>query len=201
MYKRQVVYFLSEINVQFKADVQRFYLVQLAVTQFNNIVIPCIVVSVVSPNCYYNVFVQEPDVVSSFVDPQCVVRDESTGLCNENILYKRDTAYDPPFIYSYQCSSSIVTAYATVFVMMCLATTFISPLIMFALHWTMRRLDRTSVAYQALALVAPTILHPVTHQPDGLRRNLLRPIVPANQMLVSDLTYVGILFTLSLIHI
>jgi Leucine-rich repeat (LRR) protein len=190
-----VVYFLSEINVQFKADVQRFYLVQLAVTQFNNIVIPCIVVSVVSPNCYYNVFVQEPDVVSSFVDPQCVVRDESTGLCNENILYKRYTSYDPPFIYSYQCSSSIVTAYATVFVMMCLATTFISPLIMFALHWAMRRLDRTSVAYQALALVAPTILHPVTHQPDGLRRNLLRPIVPANQMLVSDLTYVGILFT------
>lgn len=190
-----VVYSLSEINVQFKADVQRFYLVQLAVTQFNNIVIPCIVVSVVSPNCYYNVFVQEPDVVSSFVDPQCVVRDESTGLCNENILYERYTSYDPPFIYSYQCSSSIVTAYATVFVMMCLATTFISPLIMFALHWAMRRLDRTSVAYQALALVAPTILHPVTHQPDRLRRNLLRPIVPANQMLVSDLTYVGILFT------
>lgn len=191
-----VVYLLSEINVQrFKDDVQRFYLVQLVVTQFNNIVIPCIVVSVVSPNCYYNVFVQQPDVVSSFVDPLCVVRDDATGLCNENILYKRYTSYDPPFIYSYQCSSSIVTAYATVFVMMCLATTFISPLIMYALHWSMRRLDRATLAYRALAAVAPIILHPVTHQPDGLRRNLLRPIVPANQMLVLDLTYVGILFT------
>lgn len=46
---------------------REFHFVQLFVSLLNNLAIPCVVVAVVSPNCFYNVFVPPPTVRANYV--------------------------------------------------------------------------------------------------------------------------------------
>src|SRR5690606_25351348 len=85
-----------------------FVSIQVMVALFNNIAIPCLVVAVVSPSCFYNVFDAPPDVNSRFVYNSCAdFLDTGCEFYSPEII---TTTYNPPFRYDFQCSSGILTA-------------------------------------------------------------------------------------------
>jgi Leucine-rich repeat (LRR) protein len=103
-----------------------FASVQVFVALLNSIVIPCCVVAIISPNCFYDAFVAAPTVVSDFFYVECV--EINTDLtCERSLPTKGRTYFDPPFIYSYQCSSSMITYYAPTFVNLAIISTFLAP--------------------------------------------------------------------------
>jgi hypothetical protein len=111
----------------------QFAALQLFVALCNNIVIPCLVVAVISPSCFYNVFHVADKVTSeyTYLGPCTAVALVSghSAVCVGQELVTDTTSYSPPFAYSYQCSSSFVTYYAPPFVSMCIIATFVVPLL------------------------------------------------------------------------
>jgi Leucine-rich repeat (LRR) protein len=104
-----------------------FYL-QFVVNVFNNIIIPCLLIIVISPNCFFEVFQPESDVTSTFHYTDCAVVN-LYDVCIEYKSFTSTTSYSPPFIYSYQCSVNFITFYSPVFIFVCIISTFIMPLI------------------------------------------------------------------------
>jgi Leucine-rich repeat (LRR) protein len=111
---------------------------QVFTALFNNIVIPCLVVGFVSPNCYYNVFVPAPTVSSTYIVSTCFAISPD-GSCTVYIPKISVTSFSPPFSYSYQCSSSLITYYSPAFVNLCIMSTFVSPMLQCALRYIHRR--------------------------------------------------------------
>ena len=104
-----------------------FYL-QFMVTVFNNIIIPCLLIVVISPNCFYDVFQPQSDVTSTFHYTDCAIVNLYDN-CIEHKSFTSTTSYRPPFTYSYQCSADFITFYSPVFIFVCIISTFIIPLI------------------------------------------------------------------------
>ena len=85
----------------------------------SNLVIPVLVVAVRSPSCFQGLFFEADDIISSYSYDVC----ELTALfAQSKQCLKYESAIveisplTPPFTYSYQCSSRIITAYVPVFV-------------------------------------------------------------------------------------
>jgi hypothetical protein len=97
---------------------------QVFVAQINNIVIPRIVVAVISPNCFYNLFVAAPSVESKYSYEFCNPLSPQ-GQC---FILQRKTSYDPPFSDNFQCSSSLITYYAPAFILYSIVCAFCNPL-------------------------------------------------------------------------
>jgi hypothetical protein len=53
------------------AQQSTWFFLQFVISIFNNIIIPCVVVIIISPNCFYNVFHQESDVTSTYSFTSC----------------------------------------------------------------------------------------------------------------------------------
>ncbi len=78
----------------------------------NNIVIPCVALSLASPDCFYNLIYSREDVSSSYYT------DAYFKSGNEEYqLFSIDShpTFTPPYSYSYQCSSAILTSYTVIF--------------------------------------------------------------------------------------
>lgn len=176
--------------------VKEFMFVQLLVALINNIVIPCLVVAVVSPNCFYNVFVPAPAVKASYSYDVCAVHNDISGQCIEYTRVNGATNYHPPFQYNYQCSSSIITYYAPAFVFLCITSTFLKPtwqLLALALSRVQRSPDSRVQAF--LNRFVPKILRALDPQAKCLQPNLLNPYYDANRITVLLFTYLGTLMT------
>jgi Leucine-rich repeat (LRR) protein len=184
-----------------QASLSRVFYMQLFVMLLNNIAIPCLVVAAISPNCFYNVFIPPPAVEASYVTQQC------TGVVFQdgcNIYNARTTTltYDPPFNYSYQCSGSFVKNYAPSFVYMCFTATFAVPL----LQELAARCHRNLAPGSPLSLRLNDMLqYPVLQRRDPNSRESLaatfrtRMYFNANQLLLNQLTFIGILLTFGVV--
>ena len=126
---RLIIYILSIFNVHSgRIFHRRLFIIQLFVSLLNNIIIPCFIVIIVSPNCFYHIFQQESNVISTFQYLDCsVYYVDNTCYIYHNIT--ATTSYTPPFTYSYQCSSDFITYYSSVFLFLCIITSFITPLL------------------------------------------------------------------------
>ena len=177
---------------------REFHLVQLLVSLLNNIVIPCIVVAVVSPDCFYNVFVPPPTVRASYVYSRCAFYSILFGKCVTYEDAVGDTSYNPPFIYTYQCSSSIITYYAPAFVFLCITATFITPLSqLFCLHAS--RIERLPAYIKvALKYFVPKIMKPFDPSltPKFKPRS---PYFDANRAVILLFSYLGMLLTFGVV--
>jgi Leucine-rich repeat (LRR) protein len=182
----------SEGGDQQQSAESQFVSLQMFVALLNNIAVPCLVVMVVSPSCLYNVFVAAPEV-------EAVYTYESCGyVFGAECLYFVpgfiSTSYNPPFTYSYQCSSSFITYYAPTFVLLCLLRAFVSPLQQFLVYHLHRR-STPGTRWNALldSLLLPNLKSIVPGQ--AARRDVFKPFFDANQLLLSLVTYLGILLT------
>ena len=101
---------------------------QLFIRLLNNIVIPCLVVAAINPECFYNLFVAAPAVVTDYQFQNCNRIDTSrTNSCLQYDEVVQVTSFDPPYNYSYQCSSRFITYYAPAFVFLCVVDGMVVP--------------------------------------------------------------------------
>ena len=104
---------------------------------FNNVVIPCIAEAAADTNCYYNVLVApNPVSISYYFGREC----GAPVFCVFSYydVYIR-TLYVPPFVYSYQCSSVLITNYTSIFLYMFLSICIWNPVQILILSSETRR--------------------------------------------------------------
>jgi Leucine-rich repeat (LRR) protein len=180
---------------------------QLTLVLLNVLVIPCLVVLVISPACFYDALKGTDAVTSSYdYSGDClsfqVTTDELTGqetlTCAGAQTATESTAYTPHFTYSYQCSSSFVTSYAPTFVIMCIISGFVIPAYHVLLVWLRRNLSHASRLYTMLNAVTPRILRELPSPQDlaqACSHSLHRPAFDSNKLVMSLLTYLALLLT------
>jgi Leucine-rich repeat (LRR) protein len=184
----------------------QFVSVQLLVTLINNIAIPCVVVAAVSPSCFVTVFKAAPTVTSTFsYDGACLSEAQpgqnDDGIAIDCVLYSivdETTTYNPPFQYSYQCSSSIITYYAPALVNMCLIATFAVPLGQALGQHLYYRAQPGSSWHRLLSVGVPRLLQPLPPAESLLLPNGASYFA-ASLQLVSLLNHLGLLLTFGVV--
>jgi hypothetical protein len=180
-----------------KAYRVRLMSLQVFTALLNSVVLPCLVVAAVSPNCFYNVFQSAPTVTSAFRYQACSYFDAS-GECLTYTYYYSHTFYDAPFTYSYQCSSSLITYYAPAYANLCIISVFVVPAVQQMGLQLLRRLPSdycSGYAHALLRQIVPPILRPLPAQAsaDSVPRNVT--YVLASRILVSLTTSLSVLLT------
>jgi len=94
---------------------------------FNNVVAPCLATAAADSSCFLNFFIGPAPLVTTFAYPQCVVY--SLTSCVETEEVSVTTDFNPPFIYSYQCTSAILTRYVPMFLLMYSFTGIVLPVV------------------------------------------------------------------------
>ena len=193
-------YLTESSSDDWKSTESGFFAIQLFVALFNYIAIPCLVVGVVSPDCYNNVLINYAPVSSRFRFAECEVFNSVLG-CRVSLPQIDETSYNPPFTYSYQCSSSMITFYAPSFVYLSFIVTFISPLLeLICEKWHARRVRGTFVAGQ-LDYWVPLILQTLElrDEPTRAKYDIFNPYLDSNLLLVTIITYLGVLLTFGVV--
>lgn len=102
---------------------------------FNNVIAPCFVVALIDPSCYNDFLVPPQKVHAKYLYDQyeCLYVDDLEKCSSSPVV--GHTSFMPPFSYSYQCSASFTTHYATAFLLLCFVTGVFVPLWeMFLMH-------------------------------------------------------------------
>jgi Leucine-rich repeat (LRR) protein len=181
---------------------------QLLLVLLNVIVIPCLVVMIISPACFYDALAGSDPVTSSYDygggchSFEFVFNAGASNVLQVNCKGAQTqlgiTTYTPPFTYSYQCSSSFVTSYAPTFVIMCIISGFVVPAYHLLLLWLRRNLSPTSRLYSTVTAVTPRILRELRSAQDFAQARsdpLYRPVFDAKKPIMSLLTYLALLLT------
>ncbi|RYG68682.1 hypothetical protein EON64_04650, partial [archaeon] len=122
-------------------------------TLFNNIIVPAIAIACVSSTCFEDAIVQPGKVQDSYFSVQCIVQYVQTydhsESCDTYSIVQRTVSYDPPFLYSYLCASTIYITYLPVFIYLFIFAGFVLPGCRLLLRQLMHRLqlDASSPAH------------------------------------------------------
>ncbi len=158
----------------------------------NNIAIPCLVVAVVSPNCFYNALVAAPTVTTTITYQDCSTVDVTTGLCLAYAYVSVPTAFDPPFSYNYQCSASLITYYSPAFVSMCMVSTFVTPLAQYTCQWLHKRATPGTYWHRLLDSSLPRMLQTVS---ENVAENIDKTFVGSGGVMTTLVSTLGIFLT------
>jgi hypothetical protein len=189
-------YLASSATKAWRSKGAGFFAIQLFVQLFNYIVVPCVVVAAINPDCFNNAVVSAPAVTSYFYYEQCSVYSALFG-CVATSVDIASTSYNPPFTYSYECSSSLVTFYSPTFVYLGFIVTFISPLWNAFMRWVHIHSRRGTTWFAIVDFWVPPILHPVSADTVQYDKpyDIFNPYVDANYILVTISAYLGVLLT------
>lgn len=128
--------YLQAREVLKRPDVVSNITLVVVMVLLNNIIIPSMATAAISSECFYFLLVPAPAVTAVYSFSECAQYDiarakigvvESTP-CINNVISSTNISYNPPFQYSYQCSSVIVTNYATIYMYMFIIITVYQPL-------------------------------------------------------------------------
>lgn len=96
-------------------------LLQYCIVIFNNVLAPCLAVAITDSRCFYHVFVPPNNLENSVSYSQCDYFDtdaNGAAFCvSYSAIHPYTTSFTPPFIYSYQCSSALLTTYVPVYIL------------------------------------------------------------------------------------
>jgi Leucine-rich repeat (LRR) protein len=177
-----------------KVSSSNFFQLQVFVSLFNNIVIPALVVAVIEPSCFYNVLVPAKAESSHYVYAVC--DKYAYQGCLKLTPQIATESYEPMFRYSYQCSSSFITYYAPAFVYVAFVASFVTPVVQFIALRVHAILPRGTYVFRVLDFCLPPVLKPVSlNSNETVRRNVFKPYFDSNLVLVTLLTYLGIMLT------
>ena len=95
---------------------------RLCLSLFNQLLIPCIVGALTSPSCFKGLLVEEKEFSSTYFFSQCywwITYADGSMVCREY----QDTTSEvegivPPFIYNYDCGSTLIQVYLPVYLYM-----------------------------------------------------------------------------------
>jgi Leucine-rich repeat (LRR) protein len=120
----------------------------LAVLCFNNVIVPILIQCFISTDCFfYATLASTPEVSSDVLVPQCRLVYNPDDIYFEILLpqyiticasTKETISYDPPFMYSYACSSSLIVNFTPVFILRYLWSGLVYPLIQLAAYAILR---------------------------------------------------------------
>lgn len=97
-----------------------------AIAIFNNILAPYTAELAVNPDCFLYVFTAAPAVQSHYsINAACASTTDGDSICTESI--ENVISFQPPFQYSYLCSSSLITSFALVFLLRYLLSSILVP--------------------------------------------------------------------------
>ena len=92
----------------------------LFISLFNNILVPCIAIALISSNCFLYAIIPSPTVTTTFSLLEClysIFQYTEEGIeCGLYTTVSYETSYEPPYSYTYQCSSSLLTSFSSLFV-------------------------------------------------------------------------------------
>lgn len=121
-------------NTQVFLKLQDYYQLGLQIVfgVILNVIAPCVATAIYDINCFYNLFIQQPDkVVTHYTIPTCtnLDLDSSEYNCLEISEINYSSSFQPHFSYSYLCTSALLSNYCFVFVFMVLIDGSVKPLI------------------------------------------------------------------------
>jgi hypothetical protein len=101
----------------------------LILVLFNNIIAPFFSIAIISPDCFYYAFFAAPNVDSSYTYCEyfLVIGKGNRDICAQ--YAEADTTYNPPYYYSFQCSSQLPVNYSPVYIYMFIFVGFLQPLV------------------------------------------------------------------------
>ncbi|RYH23648.1 hypothetical protein EON65_17670 [archaeon] len=102
----------------------------------NNILVPAIAIAYMSSTCFYNAIVAFPSVTDEYSILQCAlyfVNFRGT-VCAHYDVFLQQVSYDPPYIYSYNCASTIILNFSSVFIYMFIAAGLLLPAAKLGVH-------------------------------------------------------------------
>jgi hypothetical protein len=134
-------------------------LLEIIVSILNNITLPCIAIATASSSCFRSAIVKPKTVKSTFTYQYCSIR-QSSGECVKGFLYETEktTSYDPPFQYSFQCSSVLIVSYASVYVLMFLGSAVIVWTVYLPLKALQNRYNKDSYIFKLIDRILPRLL-------------------------------------------
>ena len=183
----------------------------------NNIAIPCAVVLVISPNCFYHLLISPPtSIKSEYKFRECLIellnalsvfdlnsraqkllQSTRGSSCLLSIPVYATTYLNPSFTYDYQCSASFLQYYAPALVISCLMNTFLKPLCIILIVYLYNRCqaDTTSPSSSSWFMLLDSII-PVDLSLNTERKNYV--FFDASNVFAFLLTNVALLLTFGL---
>ena len=198
MMRKLDAYYLPRENIHAPKEEPRpnYFTLQLLVSLFNNIAIPCLVVLAIDPNCFSAVLSPPLSETVEYILTTC----DSLGFtseCTRREFRTESFQFTPPFKYSYQCSASFITHYAPAFAYMAISSVLLTPLGQYTLLCIRNSYASTSFVHKTASWPLPRLLKPPTTEALDLYATKLfnRPLLGATGTLVTLFTQLGILMT------
>jgi hypothetical protein len=98
---------------------RRILSILLFISVFSTVFAPYISSFFVNPNCFYYTVSTIPSVLATYSYERCLKYGETVNMGPSCIQFETEhkgTEYVPPFVYSYQCSSSLLDAFISVYI-------------------------------------------------------------------------------------
>ena len=160
---------------------RRTTFVLVLIELLNNLIIPFIASAFVTPTCFYHLLFQSPSIESSYDVSVCTLRDTIHFNCREVLGIRScdimnsisfdctgsedvviNNSFEPPFYYSFQCSTTFLDDYVAVFVYAYLITAFGLPLITYLMMKLRNYCGKGGWVSDATQSQLPAYLHTVT---------------------------------------
>eukprot|EP00981_Chlorochromonas_danica_P001608 scaffold344_cov178-Ochromonas_danica.AAC.17 len=127
----------------------------------NNLVVPCVSIALINPDCLYYIFKVPQEITSDYTyDTQAYVSDQMVTT-----PVTVHTSFIPPFSYSYQCSSALLVGFAEVFIYRFIFSGVAWPLIAilakFGQEYTYLRYGEGSQLFRWLTTLLPPLIRPL----------------------------------------
>jgi len=161
---------------------------------FNNIAAPALATAFTDDKCYEQLIAPTCEIDAFYELPVCNIYalDVATQLreCFEYIQLSIETPFDAPFIYNYQCSSSIIVNYVPVFLFVYAFLGLMFPLMYCVLLFSTVYISSP----QWIKDVIPALLIPpdtLQHYPQSLHVPVIRP----NRIIATLMSHFAVLLT------
>lgn len=132
------------------------------VVLFNSIIAPCAASACVDSNCFKNAFIAPETITSTYSITYYISCTGVNCTTTQDVTYHSVT-FDPPFIYSYQCTSAVLTNYASVYVYMFLMVAFLKPVFLWLLAWAYES-SKHEWFHRCMNIIVPSLLRPATDE-------------------------------------
>jgi Leucine-rich repeat (LRR) protein len=98
---------------------------------FSVMIAPCVATVIASKDCFYYLFFSEPEVSAQYSYAACDLINSNTSgdSCLGTETTDVTASYQPTYTYSYQCSTALLTDYASVFVYYFITSAFLVPVV------------------------------------------------------------------------
>lgn len=150
----------------------------------------------VSSSCFFNAFVPNNLVESSYAYRECEDFDE-VGCANDALIVT-NSSLSPPFVYSYQCAGTILTYYAPSFVYMCILQGLMIPFARWTVPILLNYFSEHNILHKFIRWIAPPILRPVSAE-RGAKPSEKSPYFDARSFLVLIVNYLAVIMTFGVV--